>query len=125
MLKIAELLPSTCFVNKSLVHFVAGYRDSAAKKLHIQEFISQIPECDVMLSCFAPVMDNPDIAEAMTKVWKEDVVDKCKESALDKQIAWYRGEAEKMLSKCWPLLHTQDVSQLFKPSLNPLKELTL
>lgn len=34
-LKLAELLPSTCFVNKSLVPFVVGYRDSAAKKLHI------------------------------------------------------------------------------------------
>ena len=32
---MVELLPSTCLVNKNLLHFVVGYRNYAAKALSI------------------------------------------------------------------------------------------
>lgn len=120
--KMAELLPSTCFVNKSLVQFVAAYRDLAAKKLHIADFISQLPECDVLLSCFSKIMDEPDVQEAMTKVWKEDVVDKCSAKEPTAQLDHFKKNAEEFAKKLWPVFYAD---QIVVKSTQPLKDLTL
>jgi hypothetical protein len=128
--QLAELLPSTCLVNKSLISFIAAYRDYAANKLHVAQFIQKIPEGDVLLSCFARIMDTPEIAEALTTVWKEEVLDKHKSKEPKAAMVEYKKEAENFARKLWSVLYATEINPDYlatvkDKNLDHLKELAL
>ena len=70
-----QFMPSTCLVQKNLLHFVSGYRNYAGQQLLKQTNLGNYkqPAGSVTLSCFPKIIDNIDILETLVIVWAEDV----------------------------------------------------
>jgi hypothetical protein len=59
-----------------MIHFVSGFRNYSAQKL-LKEVVSgefKQPGGNVAIATFPAVYDNPEIMEALVRVWTEDVV---------------------------------------------------
>lgn len=106
-----DLLPSTCFVNKNMLQFVAGYRNYAGSFLDITNKGPLIkPTGDVVMSCFPQIMDNVDIYETLTRVWVEDVLDKKQPTNVD-PIAYFMQKTTEYIRKLWPVLFSEEVRE--------------
>ncbi len=71
-----SMLPSTCVINKKLMHFLAGYRCYQAKTLCKETTDSSgfvVASGDHILMTFPFVIDNPDIREKIVVEWHNNV----------------------------------------------------
>ena len=66
-----DMLPSTCLVHKTLLHFATGFMNYKAEKL-LRETAAgnfRVPPGDAVLSCFSRIFDCPDIIEEFNLIW--------------------------------------------------------
>lgn len=105
-----EMLPSTCLIPKRLVHFVSGFRNFAARKLHKDNLGGQFrhPGGDVTISSFPSIMDNPDILPLFCEIWNKDVVEKwtSKQRFL---IPLARDRADEYIKRIYPALFSEQM----------------
>lgn len=73
-----NLMPSTCLLYTTLMHFMSGFMNYKADKLLSQssstggQFFK--PGGDVIISNFPKIIDCPDICEPLARIWLEDVM---------------------------------------------------
>jgi len=69
-----ECLPSTCFIQKKMLHLMSGYRNYAAEQLLPMQSQGNMkkPPNNIMMSCFNKIIDCLDILEVVAQVWQED-----------------------------------------------------
>jgi len=68
------MLPSNCLINKRLIYFASGFRNYLGETVLAAQQSTQPmhPEGNVIISHFPRILDNPDMAEEVIKIWAED-----------------------------------------------------
>jgi hypothetical protein len=70
------MLPSTCIINKKMIHFLSGYRNYLAKKL-CKELTDNagfsLPTGNHVIKTFPFIVDNPDVCEKFLLEWHQNV----------------------------------------------------
>lgn len=70
------MMPSTCFVHDSLLHFVSGFMNYKAEILLNEQMSGHFrkPQGDVVLANFPKILDSPDIVEEFVKIWQDETM---------------------------------------------------
>lgn len=79
----------------------------------------------MVLSCFPTIIDDPVVAEGLTKVWAEDFVKPIsKEKTLQSQLTKYKEAMAQTVQRLWPVLYSDEFkdSQPIRPKVANLTE---
>ena len=97
------MLPSTCVINKKLMHFVTGYRNYLAKKLCKESTENAgftVPAANHVIKTFPFILDNPDVCEKFLDEWHNNVVKKMPKAS-QKNLKFMTDKAEAYISRMY------------------------
>ena len=101
------LMPSTCLVHRSLLHFVSAFMNYKARKL-LEEQVGGVfkkPAGDTVISCFPMIMDCPEIVENLATIWREDVEPEMRGKEMD--VNWLIKRMKDYVCRLYSILYSE------------------
>ena len=104
------LMPSTCLVHNSLLHFVSGFMNYKAEILLKEQMSGTFrkPSGDVIMANFPKILDSPDIVEEFVKIWQEETMTVLIKNKKDCDVDEIIEKMKKAVNKLYPILYSDD-----------------
>jgi hypothetical protein len=102
------MMPSTCLVQRSLLHFTSAYMNYKARKLleEQQGGVFKKPSGDTVISCFPFIFDCPDIVETLSLIWREDVAPEMKRANSEMDVAWIIKRMKDYICRLYSIIYS-------------------
>ena len=110
-----NLMPSTCLLYGTLLHFMSGFMNYKADALLSQssstggQFFK--PGGDVVIANFHKLIDCPDICLTLAKIWLDDVVPRLQGSS-SKDIEYCVQRMEDFVTRMYTVLYCEEFRKL-------------
>lgn len=107
------MMPSTCVIQKSLLHFASAFMNYKGRKLlgDQDRSLFKKPSGDTVITCFPYILDCPEIFENVSLIWNEDVVPEMKKMKAETNIEWLVKRMKDYVCRLYPVIYSSHFDQ--------------
>lgn len=108
------MMPSTCFMHKTLVYFISGFVNYKSQRILAETENGQFrkPTGDHIISSFPMIYDCPDIVETMSALWFEDIQPSINRDKYN--IKLIMEKTQEYIARLYPILYSDEFKDINK-----------